>query len=176
METDILNKNKLFSKNNNLETKKKFSKFSISYSRNNYLNNEEMKDFRKIKESKNKDKILKIHCQQPLVKCLNEFNQLMNHTNRLFVYKSKIAPRDTKKNNLPIVLKKNKDNISKKSKSVDLKVEKSKVLKEKDLSLNIVNRLSNLVKDLENQKFKAKKEMETGFIKKKLRTLIIIHN
>ena len=166
VETDIINNNK--ENMNNIDIKKKFSKISISSSKNNYLNNEEMKDFKKIKESKNKDKILKIHCHQPLVKCLNEFNQLMSHTNRLFVYKSKIAPKDSRNiNNLPKLLKKNvkKSKTLKKNKSIDeISIGKDKVIKEKDLSFNIVNRLSKLIRDLENQKFKAKKDLDQGFL------------
>ena len=126
-----------------------------------------MKDFKKIKESKNKDKILKIHSQQPLVKCLNEFNQLMNHTNRLFVYKSKIAPKDIKISNLPNLSRKKANINLKKSKSVeDINVRKNKEKKEKDLSKQIVNKLTELIKDLENQKFKAKKNLgNNGFLK-----------
>ena len=167
VETDILTKNNKYLKDSNLDKKKKYSRISISYSKNNYLNNEEMKDFKKIKESKNKDKILKIHNQQPLVKCINEFNQLINHTNRLFVYKTKIAPKDNKNKNLPRLTKKNiKNKEIKKSKSVEeLKVGKNKVIKEKEFSFYIVNRLNRLIRDLESQKFKAKKNIDIGFLK-----------
>ena len=168
VETDVINNNKKNIKNNNINMKKKFSQISISYSKNNYLNNEEMKDFKKIKESKNRDKILKIHCQQPLVKCINELNQLINHTNRLFIYKSKIAPKDSKNNNnLPKLLKKSvkKNKNIKRSKSVEeIKVGKNKIVKEKDLSLHIVNSLRKLIRDLENQKLRAKKDMDIGFL------------
>ena len=63
------------------------------------LENIQLKEFKKIKESKNKDKILKIHNQQPLVKCLNEFNRLIKQTNKLFLYKYKITPKTLKINN-----------------------------------------------------------------------------
>ena len=168
VETDVINNNKKNIKNNNINMKKKFSQISISYSKNNVLSNEEMKDFKKIKESKNRDKILKIHCQQPLVKCINELNQLINHTNRLFIYKSKIAPKDSKNNNnLPKLLKKSfkKNKNIKRSKSVEeIKVGKNKIVKEKDLSLHIVNSLRKLIRDLENQKLRAKKDMDIGFL------------
>ena len=159
-ETEIKISNKTNTRKKKFGTKKKFSKISISDSRNNFLSNEEMKDFKKIKESKNKDKIIKIHCQQPLVKCINEFNQLINHTNRLFIYKSKIAPKDNMKKNLPILPKKTKTNKSlKKSKSVESI--KPLGMKKEDgetgLSSQIVNKLSALIRDLENQKFKARK-------------------
>ena len=82
-------KNKMSSTNHYNEMKKR--------ARNKWLlENVQMKEFKKIKESRNKDKILKIHNQQPLVKCLNEFNRLIKQTNKLFVYKYKISPKDTK--------------------------------------------------------------------------------
>ena len=77
------------------------------------LDGVQLKEFKKIKESRNKDKILKIHNHQPLVKCLNEFNRLIKHTNKLFVYKYKIAPKEAKKIN--INSSKNKSIIEKKS-------------------------------------------------------------
>ena len=85
----------------------RFSK-SISNS-NNISKDKNLNKFTPKKESKNRDKILKVHNQQRLVKCINEFNQLINHTNRLFVYKAKISPKD-KRNNLP--------NLSKNYKSI----------------------------------------------------------
>ena len=165
IETDILNRTeklpKYFKKSGNRQNK--FSKISISYNKN-YLNNQEMKDFRKIKESKNKDKILKIHNQQQLVKCINEFNQLVNHTNRLFIYKAKLSPKDNKMTNFSkytrkIVFNKNLT----KSKSVELfqNSKKTMIKKEKkDLSKQIVNKLSELIKELENQKYKVKRELD----------------
>ena len=163
METDIINNNnKKFLRNTKSSKIKK--KFSISYSKNNFLNNEEMKEFKKIKESKNKDKILKIHSQQPLVKCINEFNQLLNHTNRLFVYKSKIAPKDRNKN-YPILSKKftKKRHILKSKSTEEFKIGKKKEIKEKDLSLVIMQKLTGLIRDLESQKYKAKKNMDIKF-------------
>jgi hypothetical protein len=165
IETDILNRTEklpqYFKKSGNRQNK--FSKISIYYNKN-YLNNQEMKDFRKIKESKNKDKILKIHNQQQLVKCINEFNQLVNHTNRLFIYKAKLSPKDNKMTNFSkytrkIVFNKNLT----KSKSVELfqNSKKTMIKKEKkDLSKQIVNKLSELIKELENQKYKVKRELD----------------
>ena len=166
METDIINNNKkLLKKNKNSILKKKFS---ISYSRNNFLNNEEIKDFKKIKESKNRDKILKIHCQQPLVKCINEFNQLLNHTNRLFIYKTRIAPKDRNIKYSSLSKKNTKQKYIQKSKSTeDFRIRKNKELKEKDLSMMIVNKLSGLIRELESQKYEAKKQMSIGFLNKK---------
>ena len=159
-ETEIKNTNKTNARKKSFIIKKKYSNISISDSKNQYLSNEEIKDFKKIKESKNRDKIIKIHCQQPLVKCINEFNQLINHTNRLFIYKSKIAPKDNMKKKLPNFSRKNINNKNlKKSKSVKAfkSLVKQKEIEEKDLSSQIVNKLNVLIKDLENQKLLARK-------------------
>ena len=150
VDTDILNKNKVNSKNNNNYY---FKLKNYSINKNNFLNRQEMKDFKKIKESKNKDKILKIHNQQPLVKCINEFNQLINHTNRLFVYKNKITPKIRKKKllNLP-----NKINLKKSKSMEEFKGENDKIITD-DLNSQILDKLTELIKELENQKSKARK-------------------
>ena len=158
LDTDIINDKRI-----NLKSSYNFflSKNSNSSFNNDLLNSVEMKEFRKIKESKNRDKILKIHSQQRLVKCINEFNQLINHTNRLFVYKAKIAPKD-KRNNLPILFKKNTDlKNKKKSKSVEEnKNDKSKIIKEEDLSLQIVQKLNDLIQQIGNAKDKRQKNVK----------------
>ena len=158
VELDILNKTKKKEKNFK-NRQSKFTKMSFSFNKNN-LNYQEMKDFRKIKESKNRDKILKIHNQQQLVKCLNEFNQLVNHTNRLFIYKAKITPKDSKINNFSKLTRKISINKNlRKSKSVEILNQSKKIKKENDLSKQIINKLSELIKDLESQKFKVRKEL-----------------
>ena len=158
LDTELINDRKV-----NLKSSYNFflSKNSNSSFNNDLLNSVEMKEFRKIKESKNRDKILKVHNQQRLVKCINEFNQLINHTNRLFVYKAKIAPKD-KRNNLPN-LSKNKICIKnmKKSKSVEeFKNDKNKIVKDEDLSLEIVKKLNDLIQQIENVKDKKQKNVK----------------
>ena len=150
VDTDILNKNKVNSKNNNNYY---FKLKNYFINKNNFLNRQEMKDFKKIKESKNKNKILKIHNQQPLVKCINEFNQLINHTNRLFVYKNKITPKIRKKKllNLP-----KKINLKKSKSMEEFKGENDKIITD-DLNSQIIDKLTELIKELENQKSKARK-------------------
>ena len=54
------------------------------------LTPEEREKFRNIFESKNSDKLIKIHGFQDLVTHLNEFRELVDHTNRLFLYQSKM--------------------------------------------------------------------------------------
>ena len=159
LDTEIINDKKV-----NLKSSNNFylSKNSNSSFNNDFLNSVEMKEFRKIKESKNRDKILKIHNQQRLVKCINEFNQLINHTNRLFVYKAKIAPKD-KRNNLPNLSMNKMMGIKnmKKSKSVEeIDNDKSKIIKDEDLSIQIVQKLTDLIQQLTNQKDKRQKTVK----------------
>jgi hypothetical protein len=158
LDTEIINDKKINLKNSYNFYLRRNSNSSFN---NDLLNSMEMKEFRKIKESKNRDKILKIHSQQRLVKCINEFNQLINHTNRLFVYKAKIAPKD-KRNNLPILFKKNTDlKNNKKSKSVEEnKNDKGKVIKEENLSLQIVQKLNDLIQQIGNAKDKRQKNVK----------------
>ena len=145
-------KNKMSSTNNYNEMKK--------IARNKWMqNNVQLKEFKKIKESRNKDKILKIHNQQPLIKCLNEFNRLIKQTNKLFVYKYKISPKDIKNNNRQIMT--NKYLIGKrlkKSRSIeefknDNKTE-VKLDKNNELSLSIEQKINDLIKNLQSEKLK----------------------
>ena len=54
------------------------------------LTPEEREKFRNIFEIKNSDKLVKIHGFQDLVNYLNKFRELVVHTNRLFLYQSKM--------------------------------------------------------------------------------------
>ena len=144
-------KNKMSSTNHFNEMKKR--------ARNKWLlENVQMKEFKKIKESRNKDKILKIHNQQPLVKCLNEFNRLIKQTNKLFVYKYKISPKDTKTSSTKRYLgekrmKKSKSMESFKSgNKTEVKIEKDD--KDNELSLNIEHKIDELIKNLQGEKLK----------------------
>ena len=144
-------KNKMSSTNHFNEMKKR--------ARNKWLlENVQMKEFKKIKESRNKDKILKIHNQQPLVKCLNEFNRLIKQTNKLFVYKYKISPKDTKTSSTKRYLgekrmKKSKSMESFKSgNKTEVKIEKDE--KDNELSLNIEHKIDELIKNLQGEKLK----------------------
>ena len=144
-------KNKMSSTNHYNEMKKR--------ARNKWLlENVQMKEFKKIKESRNKDKILKIHNQQPLVKCLNEFNRLIKQTNKLFVYKYKISPKDTKTSSTKRYLgekrmKKSKSMESFKSgNKTETKMEKDD--KDNELSLNIEHKIDELIKNLQGEKLK----------------------
>ena len=108
----IKNKNKINNNNNkniknppkqtNLNSNKNslnnFSKdFSVSssfteeeISKSSFLSPSEEKEFKKIKISKNKDKLKKNHGCQDLITNLNEIKNLVDHTNRIFLYKTKM--------------------------------------------------------------------------------------
>ena len=123
------------------------------------LENIQLKEFKKIKESKNKDKILKIHNQQPLVKCLNEFNRLIKQTNKLFLYKYKITPKTLKINNRQnysakyLEEKKLIRNKSLEEYKTGNKTE-IKLDKKNELSINIEHKIDDLIHNLENRKIK----------------------
>ena len=158
------NDENIINKFNNLEIKNRMSATNHynemkRRARNKWiLENVQMKEFKKIKESRNKDKILKVHNQQPLVKCLNEFNRLIKQTNKLFVYKYKISPKDaktssTKRYQAEKRMKKSKSMESFKSGTkTEIKIEKDE--KDNELSLNIEHKIDELIKTLQGEKIK----------------------
>ena len=158
------NDENIINKFNNLEIKNRMSATNHynemkKRARNKWiLENVQMKEFKKIKESRNKDKILKVHNQQPLVKCLNEFNRLIKQTNKLFVYKYKISPKDaktssTKRYQAEKRMKKSKSMESFKSGTkTEIKIEKDE--KDNELSLNIEHKIEELIKTLQGEKIK----------------------
>jgi len=158
------NEENIINKFNNLEIKNRMSATNHynemkKRARNKWiLENVQMKEFKKIKESRNKDKILKVHNQQPLVKCLNEFNRLIKQTNKLFVYKYKISPKDaktssTKRYQAEKRMKKSKSMESFKSGAkTEIKIEKDE--KDNELSLNIEHKIDELIKTLQGEKIK----------------------
>ena len=58
------------------------------------LTPEEREKFKSIYNSKNSDKLIKVHGFQDLVTHLNEFRELVEHTNRLFLYQSKMNAKN----------------------------------------------------------------------------------
>ena len=67
------------------------------------LSPEENKEFKKIQSSKNKDMLKKNHGCQNIVNNLNKLKNLVDHTNRLFMYKSKMGclpPKNNKFDNV----------------------------------------------------------------------------
>ena len=150
--TNYLNeKNRILSAKNILSNEKKRKEFNLNIKKKNsnddlkkinnktydfnnqgLLSPEEREKFRNIYSSKNADKLIKVHGFQDLVTHLNEFRELVEHTNRLFLYQSKMNAKNNpinffdklnvkKKNNRPLTSSRSvvyedriKDNIIKK--------------------------------------------------------------
>ena len=104
--------------------------------------------FKKIK-IKNKGKIIKEHGNQSLIAYLNEFKQFVNHTNRLFFYKSRISSKST--NSLSFNIKDKKKIISRvDNNNLDSKL-KSKIIGK-------INRLINNIEMKKEDEIKDKEE------------------
>jgi hypothetical protein len=159
--TNYLNeKNRILSAKNILSNEKKRKEFNLNIKKKNsnddlkkinnktydfnnqgLLSPEEREKFRNIYSSKNADKLIKVHGFQDLVTHLNEFRELVEHTNRLFLYQSKMNAKNNpinffdklnvkKKNNRPLTSSKSvvyedkiKDNIIKK---IDVMIKSAK--------------------------------------------------
>ena len=134
-----MNKNVLIDENTN----------SITNLNTNITNNKEnFKKYNKINDIKNKNKIYKRHGNQSLITYLKEFNQFINHTNRLFLYKARISPSKT--NSLSF-------NLSNSRKKF-LKLEKSSL--ENQLNSKIMGKINGLINNLEMKNELIKKENE----------------
>ena len=112
--TNYLNeKNRILSAKNILSNEKKRKEFNLNIKKKNsnddlkkinnktydfnnqgLLSPEEREKFRNIYSSKNADKLIKVHGFQDLVTHLNEFRELVEHTNRLFLYQSKMNAKN----------------------------------------------------------------------------------
>ena len=121
-------------KKNSNDDLKKINNKTYDFNNQGLLSPEEREKFRNIYSSKNADKLIKVHGFQDLVTHLNEFRELVEHTNRLFLYQSKMNAKNNpinffdklnvkKKNNRPLTSSKSvvyedkiKDNIIKSAK------------------------------------------------------------
>ena len=122
----IMNKNLLklekSKSNSNINSKK--DKFNI---------------FKKIK-FENKGKIIKEHGNQSLITYLNEFKQFVNHTNRLFFYKSRITSKSP--SSLSFNIKNKKKVIS--------RVDNNNL--ESKLKTRIIGKINSLINIMETKK------------------------
>ena len=101
----------------------------------------EIEKFKDIKMSKNRDKLIKTPGYQNLVSNLKGFNELVEHTNKLFLYRSKMGAKHYKHLS------------SDKFKSVNKKyrpltASKSAVYEDK-MNVDIINRLNGLINIIE---------------------------
>ncbi len=91
-----------------------------------------------MNSNKHRNKILKEHGNQSLITYLNEFNQLINHTNRLFLYRCKISPQK-QQSVMSSDCKQTKNNIN--------KICKNPI--EKQLKSKIIGKINGIIHDLE---------------------------
>ena len=128
---------------------------------NKVINKNESKIIDKKKENKKEEKIKTIN-EQNIVTYLNEFKQLINHTNRLFLYQAKMSPK--------YYLEKNKNFTQNKPKFNRLPIMKKKKLKQSSGNLlqdfvktKIISKINGMINNL---KFKDDmnndKEMEVN--------------
>ena len=127
-------------------SKKESKEYDKTYDFKNegLLTPEEREKFRNIYESKNSDKLIKIHGFQDLVTHLNEFRELVDHTNRLFLYQSKMNAG----NNHFISYEKLNNSIKKRR---PFSTSKS-VCYEDRIKNNIIKKLDGMIKKVKDKK------------------------
>ena len=115
----------------------------VNRSVNNFLTPKEKMRFKTLYYSKNNDKLYKTHGYQNLITQLNEFRELIEHTNRLFLYKDRIN------NKSKIILEQNKNNQRNNFKKIkQLNHSKSQYDYGENVKKKIINKIDNILKKL----------------------------
>lgn len=128
------------SESNTIEKKTSLRQKGLTKSQD-FLDEKEANKFKDLKESKNRDKLIKSHGYQNLVSNLNGFRELVEHTNRLFLYKAKMTAKH--KNHLKV------DKFQPVTKKYrPLSSSKSAVFQNR-LKDDIVNKLNGLINAIE---------------------------
>ena len=110
---------------------------------NNFLTPKEKMRFKTLYFSKNNDKLYKTHGYQNLITQLNEFRELIEHTNRLFLYKDRIN------NKSKLILEQNKNSQRNNSKNKkQLNHSKSQYDYGENVKKKIINKIDNILKKL----------------------------
>ena len=128
---------------------------------NKVIKKNESKIIDKKKENKKEEKIKTIN-EQNIVTYLNEFKQLINHTNRLFLYQAKMSPK--------YYLEKNKNLTQNKPKFNRLPIMKKKKLNQSSGDLlqdfvktKIISKINGMINNLKfKDDMKNDKEMEVN--------------
>ena len=128
---------------------------------NKVIKKNESKIIDKKKENKKEEKIKTIN-EQNIVTYLNEFKQLINHTNRLFLYQAKMSPK--------YYLEKNKNLTQNKPKFNRLPIMKKKKLNQSSGNLlqdfvktKIISKINGMINNLKfKDDMKNDKEMEVN--------------
>ena len=109
----------------------------------NFLTPKEKMRFKTLYFSKNNDKLYKTHGYQNLITQLNEFRELIEHTNRLFLYKDRIN------NKSKLILEQNKNSQRNNSKNKkQLNHSKSQYDYGENVKKKIINKIDNILKKL----------------------------
>lgn len=109
----------------------------------NFLTPKEKMRFKTLYFSKNNDKLYKPHGYQNLITQLNEFRELIEHTNRLFLYKDRIN------NKSKLILEQNKNSQRNNSKNKkQLNHSKSQYDYGENVKKKIINKIDNILKKL----------------------------
>lgn len=111
---------------------------------NSKTNEEIMKKFKDLKQSKSKDKLLKTHGFQSLVAHLNGFQNLVDHTNRLFFYQAKMKGKAYRGRSM---LKVKETSIRQRPLSASYN---NYFIPKDDLMDNVVKRLNGMINTLDN--------------------------
>ena len=125
------------SKNENDSFSSSPSSSSYSYteeeiSKSSMLTPNEEKEFKKLQISKNRDKLKKNHGCQELITNLNEIKNLVDHTNRIFLYKTKMNSTSKKPKKFSTIIEDrflNYDSIGKEENKIS---EKDKIISKID--------------------------------------------
>ena len=117
-----------------------FSEEEISKS--SFLSPSEEKEFKKMEISKNKDKLKKNHGCQDLITNLNEIKNLVDHTNRIFLYKAKMNSTSKKPKKFATI-------IEDRFLNNDLNYDEENKLSEKD---KIISKIDKLISQIDLRK------------------------
>jgi len=101
-------------------------------SKSSILTPNEEKEFKKLQISKNRDKLKKNHGCQELITNLNEIKNLVDHTNRIFLYKTKMNSTSKKPKKFSTIIEDrflNYDSIGKEENKIS---EKDKIISKID--------------------------------------------
>ena len=135
--------NKNSSKNFNEKDFSNSSSFSEEeISKSSFLSPSEEKEFKKMEISKNKDKLKKNHGCQDLITNLNEIKNLVDHTNRIFLYKAKMNSTSKKPKKFATI-------IEDRFLNNDLNYDEENKLSEKD---KIISKIDKLISQIDVSK------------------------
>jgi hypothetical protein len=106
-------------------------------------------NFKNLEMSKNKDKLTRLASYQVLPSHSEGFQSLVEHTNKMFLYKAKMKASEERTNNNNI-FKKFQNNMDNNFKKLD-KVKKKALGYESEIGNKIMSNINGMIKDLEKK-------------------------